>query len=554
MTRARTPTTPTSATSKATGSAPTGSAQNRRVALVVALVVGASVVRAGDPFGSWNPGGLDRFGDFFAAAASPELSADFLALTWRESLVTLSYAILGTALAVTIGLVGGALLTRRWWESTADHSTGIGWRTARAAGVLPRSIHEVVWGLLLLNVLGLDPMVAVLAIGIPFGAITAVVFADVVDERSADAYRALRAAGAPRVSSLAYSLGPDARDDLSSYAFYRFECAIRSAAILGIVGAGGLGFQLQLSFTSLRYEEVWTLLYALIALSGLADAWSGWVRRRSAGVVAPDNLSTRRGAHRGVGVWTSLGLAVAIPLAWWRVDLDLSSLWSRRTRSEAAHVVSSLWPPSLRDGWGTVIEQAVDTVALAVLALVLAFVAGVALSLLASGAVGPGRGGPAGVVVRATTRAVLLVTRAIPPPVGAIVVLFVIRPGVWPGAIALGIYNLGVLGRLFAEVAENADVTARDALVSQGARRTQAVAYATLPDVWGRFTALGLYRWEVAIRETVVVGVVGAGGLGRALDDELSAFAWGKVSGILLALVAITFAVDLTSGWIRRNR
>ncbi|MDE0803797.1 MAG: ABC transporter permease subunit [Acidimicrobiales bacterium] len=538
-------------------SKPTGSAQARRVRIVVALVVGAAVVRAGDPSGSWNAGGLDRFWDFFAAAASPELSGDFLALTWRESLVTLSYAILGTALAVTIGLIGGALLTRRWWESTADRSTGIGWRIARTAGVLPRSIHEVVWGLLLLNVLGLDPMVAVLAIGIPFGAITAVVFADVVDERSADAYRALRAAGAPRVSSLAYSLGPDARDDLASYAFYRFECAIRSAAILGIVGAGGLGFQLQLSFTSLRHEEVWTLLYALIALSGLADGWSGWVRRRSAGVVAPDNLSTRRGAHRGVGTWTSLGVAVAIPLAWWRVDLDVSTLWSSRTRSEATYVLSSLWPPSLRDGWRTVIDQAVDTVALAVLALVLAFVAGVVLSLLASGAVGPrgpGTGGPAGVVVRATTRAVLLVTRAIPPPVGAIVVLFVIRPGVWAGALALGVYNLGVLGRLFAEVIENADVAARDALVSQGARRTQAVAYATLPEVWGRFTALGLYRWEVAIRETVVVGVVGAGGLGRALDDELSAFAWGKVSGILLALVAITFVVDLTSGWIRRNR
>lgn len=528
------------------------SARNRSVGVVVALVVGTSLLRAGDPFGSWNAGGLDRFTDFFAAAVAPELSTDFLILTWRESLVTLSYAVLGTALAVAIGIVGGALLSQRWWEATADRTTGLGWRAARAAGVLPRSIHEVVWGLLLLNVLGLDPMVAVLAIGIPFGAITAVVFADVVDERSAETYRALRSAGAPRIAALAYSLGPDARDDLLSYAFYRFECSIRSAAILGIVGAGGLGFQLQLSFTSLRYDEVWTLLYALIALSGLADAWSGWVRRRTASVVAPEGLATHRRVGGGAGTWTIVGLAIAIPVAWWRVELDPTTLWSRRSRDEAVHVLTSLWPPSLRDGWATLFEQAADTVALAVLALVLAFAAGTVLSLVASGAVGPG--GPAGSLLRLVTRFALLVTRAIPPPVGAIVVLFVVRPGVWPGAIALGIYNLGVLGRLFSEVVENADPTVRDALVAQGARRSQAVAYATIPDVWGRFTALGLYRWEVAIRETVVVGVVGAGGLGRALDDELSAFAWGKVSGILLALVAITFAVDVTSAWIRRNR
>ena len=115
----------------------------RRVRLVVAVVVGGSLLRAGDPFATWNSGGLDRFTDFFAAAVSPELSADFLALTWRESLVTLSYAVLGTALAVAIGLVGGALLTRRWWETTTDRSTGVGWRAARAAGVLPRSIHEI---------------------------------------------------------------------------------------------------------------------------------------------------------------------------------------------------------------------------------------------------------------------------------------------------------------------------------------------------------------------------------------------------------------------------
>ncbi len=534
------------------GAAPRTDRWRRLVWAVVGALVLGSAVRAGDPSGSFNAGGVDRFVDFFAGALSPELSTGFLRLTWDESLVTISYALLGTALAVAIGLVGGALLSRRWWEPPGGGRVGVGWRVARGIGVVPRSVHEVVWGLLLLNVLGLDPMVAVLAIGIPFGAITATVFADVIDERDAAAYRALRSSGAGRIAALVYSLGPDARGDLTSYAFYRFECSIRSAAILGIVGAGGLGFQLQLSFTSLRYDEVWTLLYALILLSGLADAWSGWVRRRAASGVAPDGVRTTHPDRRSAHAPTLRVLVVAVPLAWWRVGLDPSTLWSERTRGEAGRIVGAMWPPALRDGWGTLLAQCIDTISLAVLAMVFAFVVGAALAFVASGAVGPR--GPLGVVARLLTRLGLLVSRAIPAPVGAIVALFVMGPGPWTGAAALGVYNVGVLGRLFAEVVENADDTVPAALVAQGATRAQAVGYATIPDVWGRLVALGLYRWEVAIRETVVVGVVGAGGLGRALDDELAAFAWGKVAGIVLSLIAITFVVDLLSGWIRRNR
>ena len=524
--------------------------------VVVAAVVGGSLWRAGNPAGSFNAGGMSQVGDFFAGALDPATSGPFLRLAFREALVTLSYAVLGTGFAVVTGLIGGVVLSRRWWEPT---STGPGaartrwpWRVVRLLDVLPRSVHEVVWGLLLLNVLGLDPLVAVLAIGIPFGAITALVFADVFDETPPGTYRALRASGAPRLAGLAYSIGPDARDDLTSYAFYRFECSIRSAAILGIVGAGGLGFQLQLSFTSLRYGEVWTLLYALILLSGAADAWSGWVRRRSPTSISADGVRIRHRGGRGAALGTSVLLVAGVPLAWWHVGLDPTTLWSARTREQLGQIVPQLWPPSLRDGWATIVDQTLDTVALSVLAMVLAFVVGLAAALIASGAVGPG--GAIGRAARNGTRLVLLVCRAIPPPVWAIVVLFVIFPGPWPGAIALAVYNLGVVGRLFAEVVENADDTVATALVGQGASRYQAVAYATLPDVWGRIVSLGLYRWEVAIRETVVVGVVGAGGLGRALDDELSAFAWSNVAGIVGALVVVTLLVDALSRWFRPDR
>ncbi|MGH3384228.1 MAG: hypothetical protein ACRDO1_06595, partial [Nocardioidaceae bacterium] len=71
--------------------------------------------------------------------------------------------------------------------------------------------------------------------------------------------------------------------------------------------------------------------------------------------------------------------------------------------------------------------------------------------------------------------------------------------------------------------------------------------------VWHRFVAYGMYRWEVIVRETVVVGVVGAGGLGRLLAEQTASFHYAGVSATLLALIALTFLVDLTSALVRRS-
>lgn len=518
---------------------------------ITALVVGGALLLAGDPFRSWNPGGVPQVRRFFAAALQPELGGDFSALVWREALVTLSFAVLGTALAMMLGLVGSVVLSRRWWVPPGGGRPARGWQVVRALAVVPRSVHEVVWALLLLNVLGLDPLVAVLAIGIPFGAITAKVFADAIDDADGSAHDALRAAGAGRLSALAYGVWPAIRSDLVSYGFYRFECSIRSAAILGIVGAGGLGFQLSLSFTSLRYGEVWTALWALVLLNGAADAWSGWVRNHSPTLLTADGARVATGQRRSSAFATGIVLVPGIALAWWWLELAPSSVWSDRTRAQLSYLAGELLPPGLRAGWGTILDQTLDTVVLSVLAMAIAFVGASLVALVASGTVGPG--GLLGSALRTGTRAVLLVTRAIPPPVWAIVILFVLLPGPWPGAVALGVYNLGVLGRLLAEALEGTDDGPALALRAAGATPLEAAAYATIPAAVERFVSLGLYRWEVTIRETVVVGVVGAGGLGRALDQELSAFAWSRVAGILLALVAVTFLVDATSTAVRRR-
>lgn len=536
--------------------------------IAVITVIVWSIVEAGaDPREVINTRGWSQVRAFFGAMVRPDLSRDMLELTVREAAVTIGYALVGTALAVVIGSIGGVLLTERLWSPMhgAMARGRVGWLVARIGFALPRSMHEVVFGLILVNILGLDPWVAVLAIGVAFGAVTAKVFAELIDDVPRSAEVALRASGAGRVTAILFATVPRALSDLVSYAFYRFECSLRSAAVLGIVGAGGIGFQLALSFQSLRYNEMWTLLWALILMSGVADRWSSAVRKRRNAVsieartqkVGPPLRSGPSGpGHDRFLVASAAVATLGVPLAVWRLGLDASSLWNRRARTLATELAEDAWPPQVGSGgWTGLFTDAVDTIALAVLSIALAWVVAAPLAFLARR---PHRRlrGWRGVVRRlaaAVVRSSMLISRSVPPPVWAFIVVFVLFPGLWPGVVALAIYNVGILGRLQAEVVENTDPRPAAMLAATGATAGGALMLATVPVVAGRFVALGLYRWEVAVRETVIVGVVGAAGLGRRLDQQTSAFDYDGILATIVALLVVTVIVDLASGSIRRT-
>jgi phosphonate transport system permease protein len=192
----------------------------------------------------------------------------------------------------------------------------------------------------------------------------------------------------------------------------------------------------------------------------------------------------------------------------------------------------------------------VETVQMSVIAIACATVGAV---LLAGVAAHPARYASvprrlAGSVVRL----LLLLLRAVPPPVWALVLLFVLLPGVLPGALALGVYTLGVLGRLAAEATEELDPRPRAALTAMGAGPVGGWLYGVLPGATGPVLAFALYRWEVAIRDAVLVGLLGAGGLGALLATEVARFDWGAVTTVLAVLIVLTAAVDLLSARARQ--
>ena len=119
--------------------------------------------------------------------------------------------------------------------------------------------------------------------------------------------------------------------------------------------------------------------------------------------------------------------------------------------------------------------------------------------------------------------------------------------GVLSGALALGVYTAGVLGRLVAGVAGEVDPRPREVLRASGALPASGWFCGVLPALGGPVLALALYRWEVSIRDTVLVGLLGAGGIGVLLSGRIAAFDWAAVTTVLAAIVLMTLAVDLIS-------
>lgn len=484
-----------------------------------------------------NPGGTSQLVEFAAASLRPELSASFLEVIAEATLTTLAYALVGTAVALSIGLVLGTLTSELWWH---DDRPMVGtprrrrwWTPIRVMSSIPRGVHEAVFALGLLQILGRDPLVAVLAIGIPFGAITAKVVGDMIDDAPSGPYLALRQAGASRATSMLYGIAPHVAAPIGSYSAYRFECSIRSAAVLGVIGAGGLGFELALSFQSLRFEQIWTIVYVLVALALVVDSCGAWLRGHG-------------GRRSRRWVFSAALLAVVASARW--LAVDISTLWTCRTRELTRSLAAEAWPPAAPSGgWSEMLGAAVDTVTMSIIAISLAVVVAVpAAGWLARRP----RRLPAqlGSMVG---RLAATVVRSIPSPVWALVVLYVVRPGPMAAGIALGVGTAAVLARLGADAVETADRRPTDALRGAGAGRLQSALYGTMPMLAPRFAGLSVYRWEVTMRESVVVGIVGAGGLGRLLGEQTAAFDEPAMLTTILALLVVAIATDLVGARLR---
>ena len=220
---------------------------------------------------------------FLASFLPPAYSAEFLAMLARETWRTVAIASAGMTLAFVLALPLTLLSTRVLSISALSGRMARGpfWlrQAVRWLLIVLRSVPELVWALVFVRVVGLGPTAGVLAIALTYGGMLGKVYGEILESGETHATETLLRNGSSRLQAFFYGLLPQNAAELTSYTVYRWECAIRSSVVLGFVGAGGLGQQMDNSMKMFNGGEVLTMLLVFMALVALADRVSAALRK-----------------------------------------------------------------------------------------------------------------------------------------------------------------------------------------------------------------------------------------------------------------------------------
>ncbi|MFN5098298.1 PhnE/PtxC family ABC transporter permease [Limnohabitans sp.] len=256
------------------------------------------------------------------------------------------------------------------------------------------------------------------------------------------------------------------------------------------------------------------------------------------------------------GFWLSLAMVLLWPLAV-ATEFRPWVLWAPENRKVTADFVASFWPlVHNAEFMQMVVRETWRTVAMATAGVTLALVLAVPLSLMATRVLSlsalSGRMDRWPAVVRWCVRATLIVLRSVPELVWALVFVRVVGLGPTAGVLAIALTYGGMLGKVYAEILESGESHATQTLMRNGSGRLQAFVYALLPSHAAELASYTVYRWECAIRSSVVLGFVGAGGLGQQLDNSMKMFNGGEVATLLLVFIALVALADRVSAWLRK--
>jgi phosphonate transport system permease protein len=283
--------------------------------------------------------------------------------------------------------------------------------------------------------------------------------------------------------------------------------------------------------------------------------------RAGTGGRASDLAAAPRRAWAPLGWAALVGALVVWSAVGTRVDprelLGGEGLW------QIAAYVARLFPPdlspaALRDAG----SGAVETFAISFVGSVLSVLIALPLAVLATSTLlyrgilfDNERLGPleraARTSVYVAAKGILGVLRTVPEIVWALIFVFMVGLGPFPGVLALGVHTGGVLGKLFGEVLEDVDARPLEALQSTGASRSRILLYGVLPQAAPQFVSYALYRWEVNIRAAAIMGFVGAGGLGQRIHVTLSLFLDHQLLTLILTIYVIVTLVDTLSAYLR---
>jgi len=237
-------------------------------------------------------------------------------------------------------------------------------------------------------------------------------------------------------------------------------------------------------------------------------------------------------------------LAVALALVWAARGMGVRWEWVADSPAQLADLFVRMFPPDWAFA-GALVSPLLQTMNIATLGTAAAVLLALPIAFLAALNTTFNRG------TYLLARLVIVVSRSVDSLIWALIFIIIVGPGSLAGALAVGVRSLGFVAKLFAEGIEEIDRGQVEAVTATGAGRLHALLYGIVPQIRPVFAGVSVFRWDINIRESTVLGIVGAGGIGFALNEAILGLEWARVGLILLVILGVVALSEVGSAWIR---
>jgi phosphonate transport system permease protein len=384
----------------------------------------------------------------------------------------------------------------------------------------------------------MGPLAGILAITFATVGMLGKFYSESIESIDPKPVEALQATGSHSLGVIRHAVLPQVFPTFMGYNFYMLDSNIRSALALGIVGAGGLGIELYIQMEQFHFQKVATILIITIFLVALINRVSVYLRK---GFIDGTLMQESRKTLDSLLIVAIPAIAI-VCIFFTQVDLSMIP----RGIANIVNLAGMFFPPNftyLGDDVGLMLQ----TIAMGIAGTAFAIVLAVPLGMLAA------RNVTKNSVVHNVVRECLNFVRAMPEIMLALVFVAAVGLGPFAGVLALAIHTTGILGEFYAESIENIDPKPVEAVEATGARFTQQIRHAIIPQVAPIFNSHNLYILDRNIRASTIMGIVGAGGIGFELLESMRLYKYTHTAAIILIMLFTIFAVDMVSSYVRKK-
>ncbi len=422
---------------------------------------------------------------------------------------TLAFALIGVSMGALLGFLLALVFD---------------YRLVHMSCAVLRSVHELFWALIFLQFFGLHPLTGILAIAIPFSAICAKVYAEILEESDSSPYNALPS-GSGSISRFFYARLPLVWAHFKTYTLYRLECGLRTSTVLGFIGLPTLGFYLEVFFKQGLYSQAAALLvtfYILIA----TIRW--WLRPRLLPVYLIASIY--------------LLLPDAAEIDWLNVKRFFSEdivPYPVRMADDGFSAVQGLFVWLHELFWTQAFGGIINTLILTQMSLVVSGMLALLLFPLISSHF-------QGLVGQKLGHLILVILRSTPEYLLAYIFLQLWGPSMLPAVIALMLHNGAIIGHLCGRYANEL------VLPVNSAKGINLYAWEIVPRIYPQFLAFLFYRWEIIFRETAILGMLGIYTLGFFVDSAFEEIRFDRAMVLIAITAFLNIGIDSLSRRIRR--